>query len=291
MHMISRRPGPGMLLAMVALSVAGSAMAQEQPATDPNIVVNGEPLPEDAPMTKGPEVKGMITARSGNQIQVTGADGNATVITVTDTTRIKSGGGFFGNSKVRPGTDALINGLPVTIKTMQSGSTLVASQIALKNKDLKTATMIRYGTAQGFAEQTAATDALRGRMGDIDQYNVKSTMNVYFDTAKADLSEEAKAQLCAAARSADAMDNALLLVVGYTDADGDDDYNQELSEKRAGRVINYLQQACAWKPYRVLTPTGMSESNPVASNDTEEGKAQNRRVAVNVLVSKGLDGL
>ena len=64
-----------------------------------------------------------------------------------------------------------------------------------------------------------------------------------------------------------------------------------LSEKRAGSVINYLQQACRWKPYRMLTPTGMAKSDPAASNDTEEGKALNRRVSVNVLVSKALDGM
>ena len=64
-----------------------------------------------------------------------------------------------------------------------------------------------------------------------------------------------------------------------------------LSEKRAGRVVNYLQQHCNWKPYRMLTPTGMSEAQPVADNMTDAGKSQNRRVAVNVLVSKGLDGL
>ena len=82
-----------------------------------------------------------------------------------------------------------------------------------------------------------------------------------------------------------------MLVVGYTDSVGSDEFNQQLSDKRAGSVINYLQQACHWKPYRMLTPTGMAESDPLASNDTAEGKAQNRRVSVNVLVSKGVDGL
>lgn len=72
---------------------------------------------------------------------------------------------------------------------------------------------------------------------------------------------------------------------------GSEELNQQLSEKRAGRVVNYLQQACGWKPYRMLTPTGMAEADPAASNDTVEGKAQNCRVAVNILVSKGLDGL
>ena len=41
----------------------------------------------------------------------------------------------------------------------------------------------------------------------------------------------------------------------------------------------------------MLTPTGMAAADPLASNDTPEGKAQNRRVSVNVLVSKGLDGM
>ena len=82
-----------------------------------------------------------------------------------------------------------------------------------------------------------------------------------------------------------------MLVVGYTDSVGSDEYNQVLSEKRAGSVINYLQQACHWKPYRMLTPTGMAKADPLASNDTPEGKAQNRRVSVNILVSKAVDGM
>ena len=177
------------------------------------------------------------------------------------------------------------------MKTLQSDAGLVASQITFRNGDLKTANMIRNGTNQRFEEQTAATEALRGRMADIDKYNVKTTTNVFFDTGKWALSPRAKGDLCTAAAQAEATDNALMLVVGYTDSVGSDDYNQVLSEKRAGSVINYLQQVCHWKPYRMLTPTGMAKADPLASNDTAEGKAQNRRVSVNVLVSKGLDGL
>jgi OOP family OmpA-OmpF porin len=171
------------------------------------------------------------------------------------------------------------------------GGGLIASQIRVQSKDLKTASMIRTGTEQGFSEQTAATEALRSRVADIDQYNVKGTTNVYFDTGKWNLSQQAQADLCAAASQANATDNALMLVVGYTDSVGDYDYNQTLSEKRASRVVNHLQQACGWKPYRMLTPTGMAEADPTADNSTEEGKAQNRRVAVNILVSKSVDGL
>jgi OmpA-OmpF porin, OOP family len=172
---------------------------------------------------------------------------------------------------------------------VQYGGGLIASEVSMKNGDYRVASMIRSGTAQGFAEQTAATEALRGRVGDIDKYNVKGVTNVYFDTGKWNLAEQDKAAICQAAQQAEASENALMLVVGYTDNVGDEDYNQELSEKRASRVVNYLQQACGWKPYRMLTPTGMSESDPTADNSTEEGRRQNRRVAVNILVSKAVD--
>ncbi|MBA4308379.1 MAG: cell envelope biogenesis protein OmpA [Sphingopyxis sp.] len=287
MNVISNRTGFPVLLAVATLAASGSLSAQ---SNDPTIVVDGPVTQEMPVMVKGPDVKGIITARSGDKLKITTADGNATIISINEATKIKSGSGLL-SSKNKLTSNALLNGLPVTIKTWQSGAGLIASQITFRNNDLKTATMIRNGTAQQFEEQTAATEALRGRMGDIDKYNIKGTTNVYFDTGKYSLSPSAKQELCSTAAAAEATDNALMLVVGYTDSVGDEEYNQTLSEKRASSVINYLQQACRWKPYRMLTPTGMAESDPLASNDTEEGKAQNRRVSVNILVSKGLDGL
>ncbi len=280
-----------LLLLAIALPLPGTVSAQEQAPPKADISVYGTPAEEALPMTPGPDIKGIITARTSDKLKITTADGTAMIVAMTDATRIKASSGLFGSGRNTPAANALLNGLPVTVKTMQSGSNLIASQISFKNSDLKTATMIRNGTAQQFAEQTAATEALRGRMGDIDKYNIKSTMNVYFDTGKAVLSPSAKIELCNTAASAEAVNNALMLVIGYTDSVGSDEYNQILSEKRAGSVINYLQQACHWKPYRMLTPTGMAKADPLASNDTPEGKAQNRRVSVNVLVSKGLDGM
>ncbi|MEL7218422.1 MAG: OmpA family protein, partial [Pseudomonadota bacterium] len=242
--------------------------------------------------------EGFISARRGDELQVTTVGGNNTVIRLSEGTDIRASKGLFGLGRERLGTNDLLNGLPVKVRTVEWNNGLVASRIALKNSDLKTASMIRNGTEQRFGEQgaaisqnAAATEALRGRVGDIDQYNIKGTTNVYFDTGRYDLSAEARGELCNAASQADTMDNALLLVVGYTDSTGSYEINQELSEKRAARVVNYLQQQCGWKPYRMLTPTGMAEADPAADNDTAYGKAQNRRVAVNILVSKSVDGL
>jgi len=135
------------------------------------------------------------------------------------------------------------------------------------------------------------TEALRTRFGDIDEYNIKATTNVLFASGKSLLTPQGKADLCAAATQAQSIKNAVMLVVGYADSRGSEDANQRISEQRATRVVNHLQQACGWKPYRMLTPTGMATSDPLADNSTAAGRAQNRRVSVNVMVSKAVDGL
>ena len=298
MSIISNKSKTLTLLAMLSLPASGSLSAQDQqqqtelPAAedDAGTVVTGTPPADLAGLTEGPEVAGFISASNAEKIQVTNVAGSDTVILLSEATKVKASAGLFGSGKKFTAAQ-LSNGLPITAKTVQWGGALVATHIKFKNNDMKTATMIRTGTAQGFAEQTAATAALRGRFGDIDNYNVTGTTNVNFDTGKAVLTEANKAELCNAASQATGTNNALLLVVGYTDSTGSEEFNQVLSEKRASRVVNHLQQACGWKPYRMLTPTGMAEADPLADNETVEGKAQNRRVAVNILVSKAVEGM
>lgn len=299
MNIMSR----GSALFFLLTAVAAPAAAQEdmtppgQPGQEDPVTVHGSPPADLSGLTAGPELDGFIAARNGAEMQITGNDGTSTTVLLSDGTEIKGKGGFLGLGRTSAAADALLNGLPVTVETVQWNDGLVASRIRFKNDDLATAGMIRNGTAQRFSEQgaaidrnAAATEALRGRMGDIDKYNLKGTTNVYFDTGKWRLSAAAESDLCAVAQQAAAMDNALLLVVGYTDSVGDEDYNQTLSERRAGRVVNYLQQHCHWAPYRMLTPTGMAEADPLADNTTASGRAQNRRVSVNILVSKAVDG-
>jgi OOP family OmpA-OmpF porin len=70
-------------------------------------------------------------------------------------------------------------------------------------------------------------------------------------------------------------------VAGHTDSKGSEEYNQGLSERRANAVKDYLNS----KGVRAsrLTARGYGESRPVASNDTDEGRAENRRVELIVL--------
>ena len=270
----------------------GAALAQETGYEYANqINVTGEVPTDLSGMMDGPDVEGMISARSGSTVRIVNEDGTTTDLRISPATQIRARGGFLGLGRTELTQASLLNGLPVKAETVRWGSSLIASKVSFSEDNLEMASMIRNGTAQGFAEQTAATDALRSRVGDIDNYNIRSTTNVYFETGRWQLSPSARRDLCQAAAEAGGTNNALLLVVGYTDSVGDQDYNQELSERRAGRVVNFLQQECDWEPWRMLTPTGMAEADPYADNTTEAGRAQNRRVAVNILVSKAVEGL
>lgn len=65
-------------------------------------------------------------------------------------------------------------------------------------------------------------------------------------------------------------------VIGHTDSKGTDDYNQGLSQRRANSVLSYLRSHNI--NTNRLAAKGMGESDPVASNETDDGRAQNRRV-------------
>lgn len=75
-----------------------------------------------------------------------------------------------------------------------------------------------------------------------------------------------------------------VLIVGHTDSQGSDSYNQGLSERRAAAAKDYLvSQGVQSNRIRTM---GLGESEPVASNDTDAGRAQNRRVEVAIFASE-----
>ena len=75
-----------------------------------------------------------------------------------------------------------------------------------------------------------------------------------------------------------------IVVQGYTDSTGSDEYNQTLSEQRAQAVYNYLL-GNGLKTLSI-THVGYGKANPVASNDTEEGRAKNRRVVLAITANE-----
>ena len=75
-----------------------------------------------------------------------------------------------------------------------------------------------------------------------------------------------------------------ILIVGHADSDGSDAYNLDLSQRRAAAASAYLQAKGV--PASRLHATGKGESEPIASNDTEAGKQQNRRVEIAIYASE-----
>jgi OOP family OmpA-OmpF porin len=70
--------------------------------------------------------------------------------------------------------------------------------------------------------------------------------------------------------------NANIEVAGHTDADGEEPANQALSEKRAQAVTDYLVKAGL--PANRFSSVGYGSTQPIAGNDSDQGKAQNRRI-------------
>jgi outer membrane protein OmpA-like peptidoglycan-associated protein len=99
---------------------------------------------------------------------------------------------------------------------------------------------------------------------------------VLFGFDRSDLSSNARTNLDKLGNVLKKYPDTNIEVLGHTDSKGSDDYNQSLSERRASSVAAYLG-SIGISSSRLKT-RGMGESDPVASNDTESGQADNRRV-------------
>jgi hypothetical protein len=114
---------------------------------------------------------------------------------------------------------------------------------------------------------------------------------VNFKVNSAQLSPEAKAELDQIARQVANERGYMIEVVGFASADGSAAYNRQLSQRRADSVVRYLAEEHNVPLRRMITPFGFGELQPIADNSTREGRQQNRRVEVKVLVNRGLQAI
>lgn len=116
-----------------------------------------------------------------------------------------------------------------------------------------------------------------------DGDNVRLIMpnSITFNTNESTIKTSANSVLDSVALVAKEYDKTRLQVVGYTDSTGNDKINQPLSERRAAAVANYL--ALRGVQGSRISSYGAGSSNPIASNATTEGKAQNRRVEITLI--------
>lgn len=141
------------------------------------------------------------------------------------------------------------------------------------------------GTAVGYymdQQEAKLREQLRGtgvsvtRSGDRIILNMPG--NVTFATASSDISADFYPVLNSVAIVLNEYEKTYVDVIGHTDSRGSDDYNQGLSERRAASVAAYLESQKVL-PQRLVV-VGRGESEPIASNDTPEGRALNRRVEI-----------
>ena len=115
------------------------------------------------------------------------------------------------------------------------------------------------------------------RIDEIEHATLMLSTDVLFEFDSSDLMEEADKELEAAAAELAGAEGGKLEIVGHTDNEGTEDYNQKLSEDRAAAVREKLEELMGLSDFDVAV-SGASFHDPITENDTEEGRAQNRRV-------------
>jgi len=127
--------------------------------------------------------------------------------------------------------------------------------------------------------RTAGTDSQVTREGDNLILNIPSGITFGYNSAA--VQPQFQRTLDQVADTLSQYNQTFVDVYGFTDSTGSESYNQQLSERRAVSVADYLA-AHGVQAARIGT-RGFGESNPVASNDTEAGRAANRRVEIKIV--------
>jgi outer membrane protein OmpA-like peptidoglycan-associated protein len=259
------------------------------------------------------EVKGFITTRTGETLVLKTSSGPATVV-LTDDTKVQQPTGV-GIRKKNMSAAVLMPGLKVNVKGVADDQKrVVAKSITFSGDDLRTAEMIQAGL-NPTAEQVAANqqninankqniaankgaidenareiEETQKRFNSLTEFDVKAEQTVRFAVGSTKISAKDKEGVMKLAREAVNLTGYIIQVKGFADSTGNAAVNQKLSMERAQAVIAYLLQNCNIPVRHVVAPGAMGIADPVASNETSSGRAENRRVEVKLLVNRGLAG-
>ena len=250
--------------------------------------------------------RGVVIARNGDMFTIRDRSRADYEVLITDNTSIKTHGGFLRSGKKYPVTD-ILRGLIVEVEGRgDNQGTLVAEKIRFNESDMRAAitsdTRVSpveanqermagqmdelYAVA---AEARAEVKAVNERVSALDDYDVQESVAVTFSTNSAVLSPEAKRQLDELAAKTTGARAFMIEVAGHTDATGSEAKNFRLSRARADAVVQYLAVQHKIPLRRFVTPMGYGKTESVADNTTAEGRQQNRRVEVKMIINRGLN--
>ena len=288
----------------VALLVAGTSLAFGQTAntqTTASRTTNTRPVPSGAKM----KFKGVVITRDADTFTIRDTNRVDYQVLMTDNTSVKTHGGFFRRGKTDSVTD-ILRGLIVVVEGRgdQQGQ-LVAEKIRFDESDMRAA--ITADTRVNPVEENQArivgqidelhaiaaearneANVANERISALDDFDVQETVAVNFKVNSAVLSPQAKQQLDDMATRALATKGYVIEVSGHADSTGSDAKNFRLSQQRADAVVQYLAVTHKIPLRRFVTPMGYGKSEAIADNTTAEGRAQNRRVEVKMLLNRGM---
>ena len=301
---------PRLLIAALGLAMvlAGTPLLTfgQEPTRD--LSMNARPVPSGAKL----KFKGVVVRRDADTFVIRDRSRVDYQVLMTDDTSIKTHGGFFRGGKRYAVTD-ILTGLIVEVEGRgdQQGQ-LVAQKIRFDESDMRAAitTETRVGPVEqnqmrlsgqmdelsaianearneASAAQAAANQA-NERISALDDYDVQESAVVNFRLNSATLSPEAKGQLDALAAKASTARAYVIEVAGHADATGSAAKNFQLSQRRAEAVVQYLAVNHKIPLRRFITPMGYGKTEAVSDNATAAGRAQNRRVEVKMLISRGM---
>lgn len=140
------------------------------------------------------------------------------------------------------------------------------------------------------AKAQAEADRANGRINGLGDFDPVRTIVVPFATGSSTIGPKGKSIIDEAAAWTKTQDTRgwVVAVIGFADSTGKTAKNKTLSENRANSVIDYLVSKHKLPLTKLVQPFGAGVDQPVASNATKEGRAQNRRVEIRLLVNKGI---
>lgn len=153
------------------------------------------------------------------------------------------------------------------------------------------ANLAKGGAAAAQETAEVAVDGVNrtnDRISSLDDYEVKKSETINFKVGSAVLSPLAKSMLDEIATQAKSEKGFVIEVRGFASADGAENSNRVLSQRRAEVVMRYLAENHNIPLRRIILPFGYGEAMPIADNTSRDGRIQNRRAEVSILVSKGL---
>jgi outer membrane protein OmpA-like peptidoglycan-associated protein len=162
--------------------------------------------------------------------------------------------------------------------------------IQSNSQDIAANKAANQANQQAIAANQQQIEATTKRFSELTEYDTKVDLNVDFAVGKSIISADGKAALSNLAHDAVKMTGYIIQVKGFADSSGTAAMDQKLSMDRAQAVIVYLTENCNIPVRHIVAPGAMGKTNPMASNESASGRAENRRVNIKVLVNKGLAG-